>query len=177
MGGNKQFHIVPTTDGDKPLVAAAYDTIANACDEMFVVLGHRADEVATLLAPRNFEAVKADPAAPMIDSILTGFSRIATQCTADSTFTILLQLGDHPALEPSTLTQLLSVAAEHLDKAVMPTHQGNGGHPVVIPATIAQQILTSFCPDGLRGFWIEHPELCVRLETDDPGVVRNINTH
>jgi molybdenum cofactor cytidylyltransferase len=175
MGGNKQFHIVTTPDGDKPLVAAAYDTIARACDRVFVVLGHRADEVATVLAPRKFEIITADPDVPMIESILAGLRAINSRGATLAVHSILLQLGDHPALTPNTLDKLLAIAQQHPDKAIMPTYQGNGGHPVLIPTAIAAQILTIPCPDGLRQFWNDHPELCVRLEVDDPGVVSNIN--
>jgi molybdenum cofactor cytidylyltransferase len=174
MGGNKQFHIVQTADGEKPLVAAAFDTIAPVCDEMIVVLGHRAEEVAATLGDRRFETILSDPDAPMFESIRTGIqitlSRTATQSG------ILLQLGDHPTLEPSTLDMLLAIAAKHPNKAIMPTYQGNGGHPVLIPYSTAEQILATPCPDGLRGFWKNHPELCMRIEVDDENIVKDLDT-
>lgn len=190
MGGNKQFHLIETPEGKKPLVAAAFDTITNACDRMIVVLGHRADEVAAVLAPRPFEVVEADPDARMFDSILAGLRAASTQRTplsgasqtplrsgyeqvADS---ILLQLGDHPTLLRTTLDLLLEQAATNPDRAIMPTYHGNGGHPVVIPPIVAKRILDEDCPGGLRQFWIDHPELCLRIEVDDPGVIQNINS-
>jgi CTP:molybdopterin cytidylyltransferase MocA len=230
MGGNKQFHVVQTPEGEKSLVAAAFDTISSACEKMIVVLGHRAEEVAAALGERKFEIVTANPDVPMFDSIHAGLSRIATRsefqnppprplprptlpeggCLLPSLPEgehlipslpegehlipslwegrplragegpgeeyVLLQLGDHPSLNANTLNQIFATAAAHPDKAIMPTYQGNGGHPVLIPASIAQQILSSPCPDGLRGFWIDHPELCVRMEVDDPSVTRDIDT-
>jgi CTP:molybdopterin cytidylyltransferase MocA len=89
---------------------------------------------------------------------------------------LLLQLGDHPALESGTLDKLLAIVTDNPAKAVMPTYQGNGGHPVLIPAKVAEKILGSPCPDGLRGFWLDHPDLCMRVKVADPGVVHNINT-
>jgi CTP:molybdopterin cytidylyltransferase MocA len=216
MGGNKQFHVVKTADGEKPLVAAAFDTIVPVCETMFVVLGHRAEEVAAALGERKFEIVLSDPDAPMFESICLGLqaalSRIATpsglqnppprplprptlpegECLLSSLREgrppkklemqrageglLMLQLGDHPSLNPTTLHQIIATATEHPDKAIMPTYQANGGHPVLIPASIAEQILATSCPDGLRGFWSEHPELCVRFEVGDPGVIRDIDT-
>jgi CTP:molybdopterin cytidylyltransferase MocA len=218
MSGNKQFHVVSTPAGDKPLVAAAFDTIAHVCDQMFVALGHRADEVATVLAPRRFMMVLSDPDAPMVDSIKTGLHEILSRTATRSGFQnpaprpavflglgrptlpeggcslpslregrslragegpreglFLLQLGDHPSLQRTTLDQLLYVAADNPNKAIMPTYKGNGGHPVVIPLSVAEQILASPCPDGLRQFWNDHPELCGRLEVNDPGVLENVN--
>jgi molybdenum cofactor cytidylyltransferase len=185
MGGNKQFYPVRTPTGEKPLVSAAFETIAHACDAMIVVLGHRADEVAEAFGDLKFEIVTSDPDAPMFDSIKAGL-----QAALDPSRTraplrrsgrrsgnpaILLQLGDHPALERTTLGKLLTIAAENPGKAVMPTFKDNGGHPVVIPASVAEKILTSPYPGGLRQFWLDHPDLCLRVPVNDPGVTLNIN--
>jgi molybdenum cofactor cytidylyltransferase len=180
MGGNKQFHLVPTGDGEKPLVAAAFDTIASTCEAMFVVVGHRADEVVAALENRKFQVVESDPDAPMINSIKTGlqaaleFSRTVTR--SGDNVSILLQLGDHPAISPQTLVQIATIASEHPGKAIMPTFNGNGGHPVLIPATIAEQILTADDAGGLRQFWLDHADLCMRIEVADPSVVHDIDT-
>jgi molybdenum cofactor cytidylyltransferase len=179
MGGNKQFHIVQTANGEKPLVAAAFDTIAPTCETMVVALGHRAEEVAATLGERRFEIVLSDPDAPMFDSIRTGLEAVLINPPprySGEGFRILLQLGDHPSLNATTLDQILAIAAEHPDKAIMPTYQGNGGHPVLIPFSIAEQILAAPCPEGLRGFWQERPELSVRVDVDDPGVIKDIDT-
>jgi CTP:molybdopterin cytidylyltransferase MocA len=216
MGGNKQFHIVQTANGEKPLVAAAFDTIAPTCETMVVVLGHRAEEVAATLGERRFEIVLSDPDAPMFDSIIAGLSHALSRRTTFSGFRnppprplprptlpvggcllpslregrppkklemqrageggLILQLGDHPSLNATTLNQILITASEHPGKAIMPTYQANGGHPVLIPFSIAKQIIETPCPDGLRGFWQNHPELCVRLKVNDPSVINDIDT-
>ena len=54
LGGGKQFYPWPTAEGEKPLVAAAFDAVTSACDAMIVVLGHRAAEVTTALGERQF---------------------------------------------------------------------------------------------------------------------------
>jgi molybdenum cofactor cytidylyltransferase len=180
MAGNKQFYPVQTSDGVKPLVAAAFDTIAEACDQMFVVLGHRAAEVAATLGDRQFEIVTVDPDAPMFNSIQSGLrvaltpSRTATR--SGKSPAILMQLGDHPAVAPATLEQIFAHAIENPSKAVMPTFQGNGGHPLLIPSAIAEIILATPCPEGLRQFWLEHVELCVRFDVNDPGVTHDIDS-
>ncbi len=185
MGGNKQFHLVQTSAGEKPLVAAAFDTIAPVCEKMFVVLGHRAEEVATTLKMGSelfshgenssdpSEIVSVDPDAPMFNSIQSGLSAVLA---ADPAANTLLQLGDHPVVTPSTLEKLLVVAQANPGKAIMPTYDDKGGHPVLIPATIAEKILASDCSGGLRQFWLEHAELCVRFAVDDAGVTQDIDT-
>ena len=173
MGGGKQFHPWPTESGEKPLVAAAFDAVAAVCDAMIVVLGHRADEVATALGERQFRAVQSDPDAPMFESIRVGM-QAALETNPDST--VLLQPGDHPEVQPATLVQILIFSGKHPGRAIVPEFQGRGGHPVLIPAGIAQRLLTVVCPQGLGQFWSDHPELCLRLSVDDGSVVRDIDT-
>ena len=177
MGGNKQFHLVETPEGEKSLVAAAFDTIADASSKMVVVLGHRAGEVAAVLAPRQFASIVVDPDAPMIESIKAGLNHaLNKKATFFNNTVILLQLGDHPELAGRTLDTLLATAGNKPGQAVVPTYHGKGGHPVVLPRSIAEQILTDDCSGGLRQFWLDRPELCQRIEVDDPGVVRDIDS-
>ena len=173
MNGGKQFYPWPTADGKKPLVAAAFDAVAPACDAMIVVLGHRAAEVAVALGERQFQAVQSDPDAPMFESI-----RVVIQAALETSpeSTVLLQPGDHPEVQPATLEQILTISGKHPDRVIVPEFQGRGGHPVLIPAGIAQRLLTTDCPQGLGQYWTDHSELCLRLSVDDESVVRDVDT-
>src|SRR5215212_4911325 len=72
MGGKKQLTPWPTAAGTIPLVAASYDAIRPICDEMVVVLGHAANEIAVALGARPFHRAESDPHAPMFESIRAG---------------------------------------------------------------------------------------------------------
>lgn len=173
MGGRKQFYPWPTANGEKPLVAAAFDAVAPACDAMIVVLGHRADEVALALGKRKFQAIPSDPDAPMFESIRAG---IQAALRTNSEATVLLQPGDHPEVKPATLEQLLTLSDKHRDRAIIPEFQGHGGHPALIPAEIAQRLLTADCPQGLGQYWSDHPDLCLRHCVEDGSVIRDVDT-
>ena len=172
MNGQKQFHPWPTEVGTKPLVAAAFDTIADHCDQLVVVLGHRAEEVAEVLRPRRFRAVLADPDSPMFSSIKVG---LEAALELEPSAPILLQPADHPEVSPSTLDQLLKHAEECPDQAIIPEHLGRGGHPVLIPASIARLLLKEECPDGLGHYWAAHPEQSVRVAVDDSNTTKDID--
>jgi molybdenum cofactor cytidylyltransferase len=58
----------------------------------------------------------------------------------------------------------------------MPTFSGTGGHPVLIPAELAFDIVLFEGEGGLRQFWIDHAHRCIRQEVDDPGVVFDLDT-
>jgi len=173
LGGRKQFYPWPTTDGEVPLVAAAFDAVAGVCKKMIVVLGHRSDEVATVLGERVFQPVQSDPDAPMFESIRAG---LRASLQADSGAKVLLHPADHPEVAYATLVQLLAFSREHPDRAIMPEYEGRGGHPAVIPAELAAVLQSADCPQGLGQFWCEHPELCLRMSVADKSVVHDIDT-
>jgi molybdenum cofactor cytidylyltransferase len=173
MGGTKQLVKVHTADGEKPLVAAAYDAICDACDEIVVVLGHEVQAVASALSPRAYRRVVSDPDAEMFDSIRAG---LAAAEAIDPAAAVLLQPGDHPHVSPQTLQLVISTAANEPQRAIMPEFQGRGGHPVLIPPLIVRRLLVEDCPAGLAQFWAAHPQLCRRIVVDDPSVVRDMDT-
>jgi CTP:molybdopterin cytidylyltransferase MocA len=173
MGGSKQLLLWPADKGDKPLVAAAFDAVAGVCDHMIVVLGHEADAVAAALGDRMFHPAESDADAEMFESIRIGL-RAAQQI--DPAADALLHPADHPEVAPATLSRLIDALNRESDRAVMPEHDGRGGHPVLIPSGLTENLLHCSGEGGLRQYWIDHPEQCARLVVDDASVVRDLDT-
>jgi CTP:molybdopterin cytidylyltransferase MocA len=173
MGQTKQLLLWPMAGGSKPLVVAAFDTIASVCRVMVVVLGHEAEAVTHALEHRKFHQVASDPDAEMFASICAGL-KTAQQVDPDAD--VLLHPGDHPAVERKTLDSLVRVGGNHPDCAIMPVYRGNGGHPVLIPARLIGQILDYEGHGGLRQFWTDYPTTCLRLVVSDAAVVQDLDT-
>jgi CTP:molybdopterin cytidylyltransferase MocA len=174
MGRPKQFLTWPPDRLlGKPLVAAAFDAIAPACDAMVVAVGYEAKEVVALLGGRQFRAVAVDSGAEMIASVQAGL-RAAHEI--DVAAGVLLQPADQPLVHRDTLKALISAAAEQPKRAVLPEYQGRGGHPVLIPAPLIPEIVSFNGPGGLRQFWIDNPDFCLRLAVGDAGVVFDLDT-
>ncbi|HEY4233386.1 MAG TPA: nucleotidyltransferase family protein [Lacipirellulaceae bacterium] len=174
MGRPKQLLPWPPNSPDaKPLVAAAFDAIACVCDEMVVVVGHEADVVIAALGEREFGVVAVDSGAEMIVSVKAG---LAVARGIDPTADVLLHPADHPEVRRETLDLLIQIASAHARRAVMPTFSGTGGHPVLIAARLAVDIVSYEGPGGLRQLWIDHADQCVRQEIDDSGVVFDLDT-
>jgi molybdenum cofactor cytidylyltransferase len=163
----------PNAAGSKPLVAAAFDAIACVCDEMVVVVGNEADAAIAALGEREFGAVAVDGGGEMIASVKAG---LAVARGVDPTADVMLHPADHPEVRRETLDLLIQVAAEQPGRAVMPTFGGAGGHPVLIAAELAVDIVSYEGQGGLRQFWIDHADRCIRQEIDDPGVVFDLDT-
>lgn len=173
MGRTKQ--LLPWLDprGRRPLVAAAFDSIAPACAAMVVVLGHDPAQVRAALGDRTFHFVKSDPDAEMFASVRAGISR-AQQL--DPHASILLQLGDHPEVGRQTLETLRHHQARAPRRALIPVFRSRGGHPVLIPPPVIASIVTFSDEGGLRRFWNLHPDSCLRIDVDDPTVVLDVDT-
>jgi CTP:molybdopterin cytidylyltransferase MocA len=140
---------------------------------MIVVLGHEADAVTSALGGRTFHSVHSDPDAPMFESIRAGL-RAAQEL--DPSASVVLQLGDHPEVAPTTLDALAKLSTAEREKAIIPVFRGHGGHPVFIPPAIIERVLHADCPHGLATFWTTHPELCLRIAVHDASVCRDVDT-
>jgi CTP:molybdopterin cytidylyltransferase MocA len=173
LGGTKQLLPWPPPDGDRPLIAAAFDAVAPACDAMVVVTGHEAARVEAALAPRQFRIVRCDADAEMIESVRAG---LRAARSIDAGATVLLQPADHPEVAAETLTRLGKEAGATPGVAVMPEHNGRGGHPVMVPASLVPEILAWTGTGGLRAFWREHADRCRRVAVNDAAVVRDLDT-
>ena len=182
MGRTKQLLPWPTAEGTKPLVAAAFDSVAAVCDAMIVVLGHETEVVRRALGDRTYYSVPSDPEAPMFASVRAGLEGARH---FSSKADILLQPGDHPELRPETLGRLVDAFEERPDggppRAVLPVAEdpngrSRGGHPALIPNRMIDQILVCDCPGGLRRFWADHPSWCRRLPVEDPAVLLDLDT-
>ena len=173
MGRTKQLVPWRADDEDKPLVAAAFDAIAPVCEAMVVVLGHETDAVAAALANRPFKRVSSDPDAPMFASVRRG---IETAIEINPGASVFLHPADHPTVSRETLHALIDAAAKHPSAAIIPQHNGAGGHPVLIPAERLPAILKYNGAGGLQAHWASEPAGCVRVPVEDAGVLLNVNT-
>ena len=171
MGRTKQLMPWPP-DGDTPLVAVAFDSLASICDQMVVVVGHEADAVAAALGPRPFTRVDADPDAEMLDSVRAGI-RVAQRVAPGAD--IAVHPADHPRFADVTARRLTAIRADRGLRALLPVHAGRRGHPVVIPAALLTAILVYDGEDGLRGFLSSHTGLTRRIDVDDADIVRDLD--
>ena len=189
MGTTKQLLSVPTTAGDKPLVAAAFDAVAPACDFMIVVVGHDRTRVIDALAGRVFTVAESSPDAEMIESVQIGIqaagvvadsrresAEIELSHSARATYWALLHLADHPHVDPRSLQQLITARTQFPEQAIIPRYASRGGHPILIPSTVADKLINRPMPQGLRAYWQQYPKTCHYIEVHDAGVTTDLDT-
>ncbi|WP_459744685.1 nucleotidyltransferase family protein [Pseudomonas sp. 3A(2025)] len=87
---------------------------------------------------------------------------------------VAILLADMPWLKTETLLTL----AAHADpqRIVMPMHDGQQGHPVIIGRAFWPLLEHLSGDKGAKAVISAHPQACIRLQTDDPGVLLDADT-
>jgi molybdenum cofactor cytidylyltransferase len=106
-------------------------------------------------------------------SIRTGIRAVRQHASVDA---VLISLGDMPFVTSSTINRLIATYQLGVAGITVAGYQGHRGNPVLFDTSYLES-LASICGDtGARHFILESND-AVLVETEDPGVVRDIDTH
>ena len=160
--------------GNVSLIAHQVRTLAGLAEvaEVFVVTGHRADEVRAALDGLSARTVhNPDYARGRATSVAC-----AARATPENCDGILLASVDQP-LHPGALADLIASwrAAPH--DIVRPLHEGQHGHPVIFPGDLrAELTAVDDATEGPRAVVRRHAERLRDAPTAHPHVLLNLNT-
>lgn len=156
-----------------PMLEMTVRSMRNAgADPVCVVAGREAEAIEALapgwgaIVVRNPDYAETD----MLASIRVGIAELMrTQVDA-----VFLLPGDIPLVSPLTFAALRD-AADGGPDIIIPTHEGKGGHPVLIGRACFPAILDGEYTGGLRevmeGFAVRKVEVeddCINLDADHP---------
>ncbi|MCP8687671.1 nucleotidyltransferase family protein [Marinobacterium sedimentorum] len=150
---------------DCTLLAATVQSMAAAFNSVRVVI--RSDDDPAELGLASATQVVCSPRADqgLGFSIADGFRALyGSQATAAAVL-----LGDMPCIEPETFAMLVEQAAA--DRIVRPEYQGKPGHPVIFGRNFWDELAQLQDEEGARSVIQRHPEACMRIRVDDPGVL------
>ncbi|MCA9537378.1 MAG: NTP transferase domain-containing protein [Myxococcales bacterium] len=136
---------------------------AAGCDPIAVVVGADAAVLAPAVPAPAFAVHAIDWAAGMRASLRAGLAALPPG-------PVLLTHVDRPIIDPTTLATLVAATT---NRPVIPTHRGEPGHPVRLPAGLRARLLEAD-DTPLRELLAAAPALT--LPVDDPGVLLNLNT-
>lgn len=139
------------------------------CSPVVAVLGAEAERIRGGLraADGALLVVNANWPAGQLTSLQCGLAALAPETEA-----VLFTLVDHPAVRPPTLAALLAAPPALLR---IPSYQGRRGHPVLASGTLIPEFL-ALGPEGAARDVVNRHAAGIRyLETDDPGVVADID--
>jgi len=137
-----------------------------------VVLGADEARVREKLDPYPVTfAVNEDWERGMFSSVRAGFEALPEKATA-----AVVMLGDQPFVKPETIDELVARHRETRRGIVLPAHDGQRGHPVLIDTKFKGEILALGPEAILRDIVRGHADEVLEVEIDDPDVLRDIDT-
>ncbi len=143
------------------------------CRQVWVVVGAPEEPAATTALAAGWTRLltNPDPGEGPITSI-----RVALHDTGPEVEGIVLLPVDHPLVRPATVRRVLDAAEEPGVDVAVAAYRGRRGHPAYFARTCFADLLDPALEGGARTVVHRHLERARVVETDDPGVVTDIDT-
>ncbi|MDT8375022.1 MAG: nucleotidyltransferase family protein [Bacteroidales bacterium] len=107
----------------------------------------------------------------MLSSVRCGFAALPDDCTA-----VVVMPGDQPMIEAGEINRVLAARMESGKGIVVPVYRGRRGHPLLIDSRYREEVMSLPENEGLRVLAARYPGDLFEAETDDPSVLRDIDT-
>lgn len=149
----------------KPVLHRVIEVFHKICARIFVVSGHRAEEIEKLAAGyKNVRVVYN----PRYDDGMFSSVQAGAACVQAARF--FFTPGDYPLIGPDVCRKLLAVRSE----VVIPTFGGRKGHPVLLDGALAPEIVREPPDSNLKRFL--QRKTCQLTEVGDAGILIDLDT-
>jgi molybdenum cofactor cytidylyltransferase len=141
-------------------------------DGVMVVLGSHSDDI--LKVTGNLSVVHCyneNFVEGMLSSVKCGFSSLP-----DGAGTAVVLLGDQPMVSPEIINMLISAYHKSGKGIIIPVHNSERGHPILIDLKYREEVLDLDPEIGLKALSQKFPFDVLEVETDDRGVLTDIDT-
>ena len=157
--------------GGRAAIEWIAEVVGRQLDEVVVVLGHRAEEIAPVLAGYPVRCVvNSSYRMGMLSSVQCGLR--AVDVAAD----YLICLGDQPRLSGAVVEQVLQARKQVGAGIIIPTANGKRGHPVLIRNAYRAEILGLPLDVGLNAVTRGHPGDAYELPVAEDAILTDMDT-
>ncbi|HEY3177966.1 MAG TPA: nucleotidyltransferase family protein [Casimicrobiaceae bacterium] len=174
FGGDKLLQPLPRAAHDceagTPIGVAACRHLAAGVSATLAVVRPTDKALAALLSDAGAQVVECARAEEGMGASLA----CGVQSTPDAD-AWLIALADMPWIRPSTITRLVSALTAGAD-IVAPVHNGERGHPVGFAQRHYAALTALSGDEGARAVLLANRATLHVVATDDPGVVRDVDT-
>jgi molybdenum cofactor cytidylyltransferase len=173
FGSTKQLAEV----GGKHLLERVLDAALASClDHVFVVLGHRAEEISdTLKGYENVNRLKimVNPAYQegMSQSLRFGIDR-----TREFFPSVMILLGDQPLIDADMINLLIHRFRSSDRQICLPVYQGRRGHPVIFSQQFYNAIMSVEGDIGARDILSKNPDSILAVDIQNSHFFLDVDT-
>lgn len=155
----------------KKVIQRVVEQVIGQVGEVFVVVGHRGEEVAAELSDYPVTCVdNPDYRSGMLSSVQCGVR------AAGKAVGFLLCLGDQPGIGSEVVRVVLAEAARGNKGLVIPTNRGKRGHPIWIHRRYREEILELEGERGLNAVTRGHPDDTLEIPVGDRQILVDLDT-
>ncbi|OUM08695.1 CTP--molybdopterin cytidylyltransferase [Pseudomonas syringae] len=165
--GDKRQALLPC---GRSLLTASLENARTAFSSTAVVL-RTDDDTRVLGIPDGVKIIRSEHADLGMGHSLASGIAAAMNSSADA---VAVMLADMPWIQPRTLHTLALLADPA--RMVLPLHEGQRGHPVIIGRRFWPALLTLEGDQGAKALIMNNPDLCDIVHCDDPGILRDADT-
>lgn len=148
---------------------------ATKVGEIIVVLGHNAEELKPKIDPLSVTVVlNPDYRKGQLSSLIAAIQRL--QAESAKVDGVLVHLVDHPFVNPAVINDMIDRFYKSNRLIVIPTYKGKRGHPVLLSSQLFPELLSTPLDQGANAVVRAHRQETLELETEDEGVIMDIDT-
>lgn len=149
----------------KAILEKTIESLEAVCDNIIVVTGSRAEDIESLIGSSAKVEVVYNPdyERGMYSSVKAGLKSIKGE-------RIFILPGDCPLIKTVTSKEMLSIDSS----IVIPTFNGDNGHPVLIDRAEAELIIADIIHSSLREYLMDR--IVTECPVEDPGILWDIDT-
>jgi len=169
FGGDKLLarltEVDPVTVGE-----AACRNLLAAIPDVVAVVRPDDDRLASILEAAGARVIRCANAADGMGASLACGVRAASDAAG-----WVVALADMPWIRPETIARVSAAIAGGAIVAA-PFHLGERGHPVGFAKGCAPMLMALTGDEGARSVLAAHQQIMVRIDVDDPGALRDVDT-
>jgi molybdenum cofactor cytidylyltransferase len=170
MGSNKLLEHL----NDRPLVRHVVDAaLASQARPVVVVTGHQESEIHKALASCDV-SYTCNPryAEGLSTSLKAGVASLPSSCEG-----VLILLGDMPLIDTSLINQMIEqFKASPSALAIVPTHKGEWGNPVLLTRRLYDQVSSLEGDAGARKLLMTHRDSVIELPVESDSIFLDLDT-
>ncbi|NKE36117.1 nucleotidyltransferase family protein [Natronococcus sp. JC468] len=160
-------------NGKTVLVQSIQNLIESKVDIVYVVTGNEHHRVQDAIGHLDVQTITNEAYGQgQATSIRTGVRAVRQHTSIDA---VLISLGDMPFITSSTINHLIATYQSDAAGIIVAGYQGRRGNPVLFDTSYLESLASVSGDTGARHFILESND-AVLVETEDPGVIQDINT-